>query len=205
MFCAHIPKLDSSATCFIQSRILAPALLLAPLQKFTEQRLSLLRREALRSRPCCSGRSKTRCSPLAHPPWANALEHLLRDAPAGPARDRRRQIDVAPFGMARRLAKLVPFGEQVVDEPLNPPVAVVALRPIEHREHRRHGERIDGLPFRHQRRIVLARQLAERVVVGEGLRETESARSASRNSREFSRRNRSVFRSRAPAPRARRS
>src|SRR5438477_7369407 len=72
--------------------------------------------------------------------------------------------------MARRLAKPVPLGEEPFDESFQAPVAIVSFRPIEHRKHRRSSDRVDGLTFRHQPGIFFARELTDRVIVGEGLR-----------------------------------
>src|SRR5262249_11843303 len=96
--------------------------------------------------------------------------HFLRNSPAGPARNGRRKIDVAPFWMPRRLAKLVPVGEKAFDESFGAPVPTVSFRPVENSEHPRNPDRVDGLSFRNQRRIFLIRKLTNRIVIGKGLR-----------------------------------
>src|SRR5262245_32797468 len=111
----------------------AVALLVAPLQELAEQRLPLLLREAADGRPLVLQEARELAAHrlrVGHLFLAQALEHLLGEAPAGPARNRRRKIDVAPFRMPLRLAKLVPFVEQALGEPFNATVAVAALRPI---------------------------------------------------------------------------
>src|SRR5262245_23166552 len=93
----------------------ASALALLPTQEFAEQRLPLLLRHpgSLRfRRPDNVTTGPPRIDGLG---GTDALEHLLRRRPAGPARNARRQIDVAPFRMAWRLAELVPLGEQAFD------------------------------------------------------------------------------------------
>src|SRR5262245_33693967 len=104
-------------------------------------------------------------------------QHLLGDAPTGPAGDGRRKIDVAPFWMALGFQKLVPLGEKSLGKPSHTPIAIGIFRPVENREHRRHcnsvdplPNSVDPLPLRNQRRIFLSGELAERVHVGKGLR-----------------------------------
>src|SRR6058998_2616645 len=87
-------------------------------------------------------------------------QHLVGEAPAGPAGDGRGKIDVAPFWMALWLAKFVPVHEKGLGN----------FWPVENREHRRHRDSVDSLALRNQRWIFLAGELSERVVVGKGLR-----------------------------------
>src|SRR5262249_47074123 len=100
----------------------------------------------------------------------HTTQHLLGDAPTGPAGDGRRKVDVAPFWMAVRFQKLVPLGEKSLGKPSHTPIAIGIFRPIENSEHRRHRDSVDPLPLRNQRRIFLSGELAERVHVGKGLR-----------------------------------
>src|SRR5262245_13859998 len=97
----------------------AVALLFLPLQKFAEQRLTLLLREIRRwgALVLQEGGKIAACDLRSHGIlWPNTTQHLLRDTPAGPAGNGRCKIDVAPFGMTRRLAKLIPLGEKAFDE-----------------------------------------------------------------------------------------
>src|SRR6266545_2723065 len=119
-----------------------------PLEKFTEQRLALLLGKV---RNCgtlilqegqkpATGDFRFRRILLPH-----TFQHLFRDAPASPAGNGRRKIDVTPFWMAWGLAKPVPLGEKGLGEPLQAPVAIGILRPVENREHRRHRNGLDVL------------------------------------------------------------
>src|SRR5262249_61807754 len=87
--------------------------------------------------------------------------------------------------MAWRLTELVPVREQSFDEPFNTPIAIVSFLPIEYRQHRRNGDRIDRLTFWDQGRIFFVRELAERVVVGERLRKRDRHEVQARVRRDF--------------------
>src|SRR5260370_41230473 len=100
----------------------------------------------------------------------HTTQHLLGDAPTGPAGDGRRKIDVAPFWMALGFQKLVPLAEKSLGKPSHTPIAIGIFWPVENREHRRHCDSVDPLLLRNQRRIFLSGELAERVHVGKGLR-----------------------------------
>src|SRR5262245_16516151 len=86
----------------------------------------------------------------------HTAEHLLGDAPTGPAGDGCRKIDVAPFWMALGFQKLVPLGEKSLGKPSHTPIAIGIFPPVENREHRRHCNSVDALPLRNQRRIFLS-------------------------------------------------
>src|SRR5262245_42113644 len=72
--------------------------------------------------------------------------------------------------MPRRLSKLVPVGEKTFDESFGAPVPIVSFLPVENGEHRRRRDRVDGLSFRNQGRILLIRKLTNRIVIGEDRR-----------------------------------
>ena len=95
----------------LTSRISSP-LLLAPPQEFAEQGLAI----CLGQRPTGSPLSEeglkvgTNIFLRGRGRTTDPFEHLLREAVASPARYGRGQIDVAPFGMARRGLEFVPLG-----------------------------------------------------------------------------------------------
>src|SRR5262245_59464770 len=71
--------------------------------------------------------------------------------------------------MALRLAKLVPFVEERLRESLHTAISIAVLRPIVNRKHSRNSKGLDGLTLRNKVGIFFARQLADRIVVGEKL------------------------------------
>jgi hypothetical protein len=111
--------------------------LLLPLEQLMEQRLALLLRKV---------RNRGTLILLLH-----TSQHLLGDAPAGPAGNGRRKIDIAPFWMAVRFLKLVPLGKKGLGKPPHTPVAIGIFLPVENRENRRHRDSVDRLPLRNQR------------------------------------------------------
>ena len=101
------------------------------------------------------------------------LQHILRNAKASPASDGRREIHVAPFWMIRRALQLFPILEQTLDEALHAPLAIFLVPPIVDRKHRRNRDCVDLLSRREQRRVFLAREFAQRVVIGKLFRERD--------------------------------
>ena len=176
---------------------LLAATFLLPLEKVIVQRLALLLGK-VRNRGTLILLLPERPKFATRIHLLHMFQHLLGDAPAGPAGNGRRKIDVAPFWMAVRFGELVPLGEKGLGKPLHTPVAIAIFRPVENREHRRHRDSVDLLPLRNQRRIFLIGELSERVVVGKGLRR-ERGPSEGPNSRESARRSRPACQSPAPA------
>ena len=97
------------------------------------------------------------------------LQRFVGGVQPGPARNGCGQIDVLPFRVTRRLAKLVELREQCIDELLHAAISVSVLLPVERCEHGRHRDSIRRLSFRHQRRILRTLEFAERVEICERL------------------------------------
>src|SRR5205814_9277991 len=105
---------------------LTAALRVAPLHEVLEQLLAILRRGV---RPLRRNEAlelialRLRGLRLPLQPFVGALE-------AGPAGQRRREIGFLPLRMARRLLEFSKFREEVVDEQMNPAIAIRAFRPV---------------------------------------------------------------------------
>src|SRR5215471_4237055 len=151
-------------------------LLLFPLQKFAEQRVALFRFYVditlvfQKGREVGGGRGLLRIDTVG---LAKPLQHFFGYAPAGPTRHCRRQIDVTPFRMSWWLLELFKVSEERFDESLHLAVTISVLLPVEHRKHGRHRDRVGHLAWWNERRIFLARKLAQRVVILVGLGERD--------------------------------
>src|SRR6266852_2369751 len=73
--------------------------------------------------------------------------------------------------MPRRLLELLKLGKESFDESLHLAVSIGIFLPVEYGKHCRHRDRVSHLTRRNERRIFLARKLAQRIQILVGLGE----------------------------------
>src|SRR4029079_14616930 len=84
-----------------------------------------------------------------------AVDPVLRQRRAMPALERRREIHLAPFRMARRLEEGIEVREEAVDEFGDLLIADGVARPIERDEYGADLDGVDATAGRHQLRIIV--------------------------------------------------
>src|SRR5579871_1528255 len=138
---------------------------LLPPQKFLEQFIGTRRRNRCALGAALLRRELTEIRLQARNiRAAGRCEPFLRRLEALPVFQSDCKIDLAPFGMVRRLAKLLDLGEERIDEPLNAAVAIGVFRPVISDQDHFVGDGLDDLAGRDLVRIIFVREFGRQVL-----------------------------------------
>ena len=123
---------------------------LLPLQELRKQSLAFTARQRTITRRICP-RVQERVEPSSDLRWAPARicrhlgKKLFSHAVSRPAWNLAGEVDLSPFGLERRLLQLIELSEVSFNEAGDTTVALAALRPVEHCQDSRHGNRRHSL------------------------------------------------------------